>query len=206
MTSRKGLIRSVLMIVALVAAAVPVLAFVRATEGVVTRIDSTAKTIAVKTADGTEEVFKFSGKTALRAADGVKTGAVGTYFAGKEGTHVVVRYTGEGAEKTAVGIDDFGKDSFRVSKGVVTGVDKGAHTVTVRTEDGSEETYHLTKDAAVDTEHGVVRAPSTPPPRARKSRCITPTTPGKKLCTSLSPSDAFFPFALARLFSARSFR
>lgn len=157
MTSRKGLIRSVLMIVALVAAAVPVLAFVRATEGVVTRIDSTAKTIAVKTADGTEEVFKFSGKTALRAADGVKTGAVGTYFAGKEGTHVVVRYTGEGAEKTAVGIDDFGKDSFRVSKGVVTGVDKGAHTVTVRTEDGSEETYHLTKDAAVDTEHGVVR-------------------------------------------------
>lgn len=137
--------------------ALPALAFVHASEGIITRIDSAAKTIAVKTADGTEEVFKFSGNTAMHAADGVKTGALDTYLAGKEGTHVVVRYTGKGADKTAVAIDDFGKDSLKVSKGVVTGVDKSAHTVTVKTEGAPDATYHVAKDATVDTEHGVVR-------------------------------------------------
>jgi hypothetical protein len=137
--------------------ALPALALVRATEGAITRVDSATKTIAVKTADGTEELFKFSGKTAMHAADGVKTGTVDTYFAGKEGTHVVVRYTGKGADKTAMAIDDFGKDSLKVSKGVITGVDKSAHTVTVKTEGAPDETYHVAKDATVDTTHGVIK-------------------------------------------------
>jgi hypothetical protein len=128
--------------------ALPVLALEHATEGVLTRVDSGAKEIAVKTADGTEEVF--------RTAKAVKTGAVDTYLTGKEGTRVVVHYTGEGADKTAIGIDDFGKDTMKVSKGAIAGVDKVAHTVSVKTEDGSEETYQIAKDAAVDTEHGVV--------------------------------------------------
>jgi hypothetical protein len=136
--------------------ALPVLALEHATEGVLTRVDSGAKEIAVKTADGTEEVFKFTETTAARTAKAVKTGAVDTYLTGKEGTRVVVHYTGEGADKTAIGIDDFGKDTMKVSKGAIAGVDKVAHTVSVKTEDGSEETYQIAKDAAVDTEHGVV--------------------------------------------------
>jgi len=137
--------------------ALPAMALEHATEGIVTRVDSVAKKIAVKTADGTEEVFKFTGKTAVHAAKGVKTGAVDSYLAGKEGTHVVVHYTGEGADKTAVAVDDFGKDTVKVGEGTVTGLDKAGHTVTVKTEDGSEETYHVAKDATVDTEHGVVK-------------------------------------------------
>jgi len=147
---------SFLLVVA-VATAVPALALQHATEGVVTRVDSAGKKIAVKTADGTEEVFKFTGKTAVHAGEGVKTGAVDTYLAGKEGTHVVVHYTGEGAEKTAVGVEDLGRDTVKVGKGTITGIDKAGHTVTVKTEEGSEETYHIAKDAAVDTEHGAVK-------------------------------------------------
>jgi hypothetical protein len=138
-------------------AAVPALALEHATGGVITRVDSAAKKIAVKTADGTEEVFKFTGKTAMHAAKGVKTAAVDSYLAGKEGTHVVIHYTGEGADKTAVAVDDLGKGSVKVGKGTITDLDKATHTVTVKTEDGSEQTYHVAKDAAVDTEHGVVK-------------------------------------------------
>lgn len=145
-----------LLIVA-VTTALPVLALEHATEGVITRVDSAGKKIAVKTADGTEEVFKFTGKTAMHAAKGVKTGAVDTYLAGKEGTHVLVHYTGEGAEKTAVAVDDLGKDTVKVGKGTVMGLDKAGHTVTVKTEEGTEETFHIAKDAAVDTEHGAVK-------------------------------------------------
>jgi lipopolysaccharide export system protein LptA len=135
----------------------PALALEHAVTGVMTRVDSTAKTVAVKTADGTEEVFKFTGKTVVRGADGAKAGAVDTYLAGKEGTHVVVRYTDKGAEKTATGIDDVGKDGVKVTRGTISGIDKAGHKITVATEDGSKETYHLGKDAAVDTGHGVAK-------------------------------------------------
>jgi hypothetical protein len=140
-----------------VAAAVPALAVEHAIEGAITHVDSATKKVAVKTADGTEEVFHYSGKTAVHAAKGAKVGAADTYLAGKEGAHVVIRYTGEGADKTAVAIDDLGKDTIKVDKGVVKGVDHSAHTVTVATEDGSEHVYHLGKDTVVDGEHGTVR-------------------------------------------------
>ena len=157
-TGPKSLTKSLFVVsVVTILAAVPALALEHATEGVITRVDSAAKEIAVKTADGTEQVFKFTEKTTMHGAKGVKAGAVHTYLAGKEGTHVIVHYTGEGSEKTAVGVDDFGKDTLKVSKGTVSGVDKAAHTVSVKTEDGSEETYHIGKDTAVDTEHGVVK-------------------------------------------------
>jgi len=134
---------------------------VHAVSGAVTKIDKESKTIAVKTADGTEHVFHYTEKTAIHAGHetgkGVKTGAVDTYFAGKEGTQVIVRYTEKGAEKTASSVDDFGKDTMKVSEGTVTKVDKAAHTVSVKTEDGAETTYDWGKDATIDTGHGVVK-------------------------------------------------
>ncbi len=146
--------------VALVAMASPVFAMEHAVAGTVTRVDSVAKTIAVKTADGTEQVFKYTGRTAIHAvkagSEAAKKGAIDTYLAGKEGTHVVIRYTGEGADKTATAVDDLGKDTVKVSKGTVTRADKAGHTLTVKTENGAEETYHVADDAAVDTGHGVV--------------------------------------------------
>jgi len=135
---------------------------VHAVAGVVKKVDSAAKTIAIETADGTEHVFKYTAKTTMHAskdvAMGAKTGAVDTYMAGKEGTRVVVHYTEKGADKTAVGVDDFGKDALKEGKGTVTHVDKAARTVTVKTEDGTEATYHVAKDATVDAEHGVVKS------------------------------------------------
>ncbi len=148
-------------LIAIVLAAMSALAIEHATEGTITKVDNAAKTIAVKTADGAEEVFTFTGHTAMRGAAGVKKGAVDTYLAGKEGTHVVVRYTTEGADKTAVAVDDLGKDTVKVSKGTVADVDQAGHTVTLKTEDGSEHTYRVAKDAAVDTEHGVVKNTQT---------------------------------------------
>src|SRR5258705_1655538 len=106
---------------------------VHAVEGAVTRIDKTGKTIAIKTADGTEHVFKFTERTAIRTsaetAHEAKMGALDTYFAGKEGTHVVVRYIGKGADKTATVVEDFGKDTLKAGKGTVTHVDRAAHTI-----------------------------------------------------------------------------
>lgn len=135
---------------------------VHAVEGAVTQVDKNAKTVAIKTTDGTEDVFKYTEHTAVRdshkAGHAAKMGVVDTYFAGKEGSHVVVRYTGTGADKTATVLDDFGKDSLKVSRGTVTHVDRAGRTVAIKTQSGAEETYKLGAEGVVETADGVVRA------------------------------------------------
>jgi hypothetical protein len=134
---------------------------VHAVVGVVTKIDKTAKTISVKTADGAEQAFKYTARTTVRdsreAGNGVKRGVVETYFAGKEGSHVMLRYMGKGTDKTATVVDDFGKEALKGGKGTITKVDRATRTVAIKTEDGAESTYRLGSDAIVETDHGVVR-------------------------------------------------
>lgn len=132
-----------------------------AVSGVVTHVDKDAKTISVKTADGTEHAFKYSEKTGVHdyhaGAGDVKKGALDTYFAGKEGTSVVVHYSDKGGDKVATWVDDLGKDTVKTAQGTITKVDKKAHTVTIKTDDGAESTYSFGKEAASDSEHGVVK-------------------------------------------------
>ncbi len=144
-----------------VATTLPAFAVEHAVAGTVTKVDSRAKTISVKLADGTEEVIKFTEHTAVRAARAggamAKKGAAEAALAGKEGSDVIVHYTGEGADKTATAVDDFGKQTLKTSQGTVTKTDKAAHTITIKAEDGTEHTYRVAKDASIDTEHGVVK-------------------------------------------------
>ena len=134
---------------------------VHAVSGAISHVDKAAKTVAVKTADGSEDVFRYTEHTAIRdsskGAHAAKMGAVDTYFAGKDGSKVVVRYIGQGTDKTATLVEDFGKDSLKAGRGTVTAVDKAAHTVTIRTEDGAVATYKMGSEAVVETDHGVVR-------------------------------------------------
>ena len=134
---------------------------VHAVSGAVTKVDKTSKTFAINTADGTEHVFKYTDNTMVRAAkdtgSDAKKGGLDAYMDGKEGTNVVVHYTEKGADKTAVGVDDLGKDTLKVSEGTVTKVDEAARTVTVKTKDGAEDTYQLSKTAVVDTSKGVAK-------------------------------------------------
>lgn len=83
---------------------------VHAVSGVVKSVDKTSKTVVIKTADGTEQTFKYTGKTTVDAskdtAKGVDKASTDTYLAAKKGSKVTVQYTEKGAEKTAVGIKD----------------------------------------------------------------------------------------------------
>jgi len=70
--------------------------------GTAGKVDSGAKTIAVKTANGSVETVKFTDKTTVH---GLKDAGEGADLAGKEGGHVIVHITGEGAEKTAHSVE-----------------------------------------------------------------------------------------------------
>jgi hypothetical protein len=56
-----------------------------AVAGDLEKVADDGKTITVKTADGTEEAFKVSGKATVKASD--------------EGSHVVIRYTEKGGRR-----------------------------------------------------------------------------------------------------------
>src|SRR5664279_597459 len=90
-----------------------------AVSGVVKSVDKGTKTFVVKTADGTEQTFKWTSDTVVKGAkdtgEGVKVGSVDTAKAtdkatvdtGKgiaEGSKVTVKYTETAGEKTATGI------------------------------------------------------------------------------------------------------
>jgi hypothetical protein len=71
--------------------------------GFVKHVDHDAKTMVVKTADGTEHTIKWTSDTAWH----------GTKESGKDlkdGAKVSVKYTEKGGEKTAVGVKDISKD------------------------------------------------------------------------------------------------
>jgi hypothetical protein len=116
--------------------------------GTVEKVDAGAKTIAVKTADGTVETFKFTEKTSVH---GLKDAAKGTDLVGKEGGHVIVHATGEGADKTAHSVEWFGDKTVHTTEGTVEDVGKGTKIVAVKSADGSKEAFEVSEHATVDT-------------------------------------------------------
>ncbi len=127
---------------------------VSAVHGTVTKVDSATKTMVVKTKDGTEHTVKFVDKTSVH---GVKAGVhetamttKDTFHGLKEGSEVVAHYTEKGAEKTAVEVDDVGKDGLKSMDGAITHIDRAGKTVAVKTADGTEETFKLSGHAADD--------------------------------------------------------
>ena len=116
--------------------------------GTIEKVDAAAKTIAVKTADGTVETVKFTEKTTVH---GLKDAAKGADLAGKEGGHVIVHATGEGAEKTAHSVVWVGDKTVHTTEGTVDDVGTGTKTVAVKTADGTKEAFEVAGHATVDT-------------------------------------------------------
>lgn len=128
---------------------------VSAVHGTVTKVDSGARTIVVKTKDGTEQTLHFAGKTAVH---GTETGAQDAFKGLKEGSEVVAHYTTKGAEKTAVEVDHVGKDGLKETEGTVSEIDRGAKSIAVKTADGSVQTFKMADHATVDAGKDVGKA------------------------------------------------
>jgi hypothetical protein len=112
----------------------------------------------VKVADGTEHTFHFIGRTVAHGSEATASGTKDAFLSMKEGSEVVVHYTAKGAVKTAEEVDHLGKDGMKMSVVAVTSVDRAAKTVTVKTAEGAEETYHLTAAATRETAKGLDKA------------------------------------------------
>jgi Cu/Ag efflux protein CusF len=121
--------------------------------GELEKVDREAKKITIRAADGTEHVVSYGDRTIVH---GLKGTAKAADLAGKEGSRVVVHYTGAAGRETADHVDVFGHDALKTTEGTLTQVDKAGHKVVVKTSDGVDETYDLGRDSAIDTKDGLV--------------------------------------------------
>jgi hypothetical protein len=129
---------------------------VSAVDGSVKKIDAASKVVVVKTADGTEHTFHYGGDLVVH---GSKAGVKGTRDAlhdVSDGSEVAVHYSVVDGKETAHEIDRLGGDGLKVAEGTVSHVDRAGRKVSIKTADGSEQTFDLTRRAAKDTDKEVV--------------------------------------------------
>jgi hypothetical protein len=133
--------------------------------GTVTKVDAAGKTVVVKLADGTQHTFHFVKRTAVVGGQATAAGSKEAFQGLKEGSQVAVHYTEKGGQETAEEFDDIGKGGIKAADVTVTHIDRGAKTIAVKTEDGTEETYRMTdnaaKDAGQDIAEGAEKAGKT---------------------------------------------
>lgn len=126
-----------------------------AAHGKITKVDSAAKTITVKTKDGTEHTIHVVDSTVVHGAEATASGSKDTMHGLTEGTEVVAHYTDKGGEETAVDVYRVGKGGVKVMDGTVSKVGEGGKTVVVKTADGTEQTFVVAGKGTADVAQGI---------------------------------------------------
>jgi hypothetical protein len=101
----------------------------------------------VKAADGVTRLFRLNGRSKVHSGDAAGEEALRGL---KKGTPVVVHYTTEGENLTAEEIDRLGDGGLKQMEGVVTAVNRGDRTISIRLADGTRQTLRLSDRAAAE--------------------------------------------------------
>ena len=123
---------------------------VTATHGTITKMDKAAKTIAIKTADGTEHIFHWGNDTTVHGVQAADVAAKDSWHGLKEGSEVVAHSTKRGTEDTAVEVDKVGEAGLTKTEGTIRDIDRGGKKLVIESADGTEHTFTLTGHAAAD--------------------------------------------------------
>jgi hypothetical protein len=112
-----------------------------AIRGIVTKVDSAAKIIVVKTKDGSEHSIHYVNQTVVRGVNASEAASKDSYKGIKEGADVVVHYTKKDSVDTADEVDKLSKDSLKTIDGTVSSVSKDGKKVTIKLANGTEKTF-----------------------------------------------------------------
>jgi hypothetical protein len=110
-----------------------------AVSGTVQSVDHATKVVVVKTSDGADHAFRYTAKTTIHGTKEIE-----------KGSRVAVHYTAAGGRDTAHEFDKLGDGGLKVIKGTVKHVDRATRKVSIATDEGTVETFHLTLAATGD--------------------------------------------------------
>jgi hypothetical protein len=122
--------------------------------GTIDKVDTSAKTVAVKSADGTVTVVNYTDKTTVH---GLKDAAHGADLAGKEGGRVIVHDVPEGTATVGRSIIFVGDKTVDKTDGTIFRIGKRSKTVSVKLADNTVKVFtvssHATMNAGKDVFH-----------------------------------------------------
>ena len=118
-----------------------------ATEGTIQETSEAGHTILVKAADGVERLFHLNRRSTVHSADAAGDEALRAL---KKGMPVTVHYLRAGENPTAEEIDRLGDDGLKQMQGVVTAVNRGDRTISIKLADGTRQTLRLSERAATE--------------------------------------------------------
>jgi hypothetical protein len=131
---------------------------VHALAGTVSSINATAKTITVKTDDGSEGLFKdmTDSKTPIDFDSNIRRDATAAVEFQKSGARVIVYYFGFGGVRTVVALRSLGAGPFTLTSGTVVNFNNGGQTLSIKDNSGAIKTFNFSSDMVVETSMGAV--------------------------------------------------
>ena len=170
----RGTIRTLLFVCCLCAVPMSSTAqeVVHALVGTVSVIDATAKTITVKTEDGSEGLFKDStgSKIAIDFNKDLRAQTTAADAFTKTGTKVIVYYFGDSDVRTAVSLQNLGTGPFTKSSGTVVKFDRHKHLLTIKSGSGANETFQIGPKTIAETSSGAVEGEQFEPRKGDQVR------------------------------------
>ena len=147
---------------------------IHARAGQVVSTNSTARTLALKVADGSTVVFKDVAnlEPAISFNQDVRSKTVPAGTFNKVGAEVVVFYFGFDVP-TAVAVKDLGSDALKRSTGSVANFDRHQHLLTLKTDTAEPQKLLLSDDTVMDTPEGIVKLADFHPNKGEQLRCFT---------------------------------
>jgi hypothetical protein len=153
---------------------------VHALAGTVTSINPNAKTITVKTDDGSEGLFKdlINSKTSIQFDPNIRTDATAASDFKNSGVRVIVYYFGNGDVRTVVALRSLGSGPFTITTGTVAGLESGAHTISIKDKSGVVQAFTITSNTVVETGMGAREGFSFQPQKGDRVRVTAATVNG----------------------------
>jgi hypothetical protein len=154
---------------------------VHALSGTVTKVDPQAKTIQIKTNDGSEGVFSFpaqKGATEVSFDRDVKGRTTPVSSFDKTNEEVVVYYYGNDSVRTAVAVQELGTGPFDTVEGTVTKFNRKQHDLSVKDASGKEWDFTIDPKAMADSMMGAVPGDRFSPSKGDNVRVIATKAKG----------------------------
>ena len=154
---------------------------VHALSGTVEKVDPQARTILLKTNDGSEGLFSYpsqKGATEMSFDRDVQDRTTPVASFTKLNEQVVVYYYGNGDQRTAVAVQDLGPGPFTIVQGTVSKFNKHAHQISVKDASGKESTFSIDPKAMADSMTGALPGDRLSPSKGDNVRVIATKASG----------------------------
>jgi hypothetical protein len=145
---------------------------VHALAGVVSSINSSQKTIDVKTDDGSDGFFKdlTASKIPLDFDKEIRAGATPADDFQRTGANVIVYYFVHGDDRTAVALKDLGQEPIQKVSGTVTKFDRHQHLLAIKDASGASQMFRIGPQTVAESPVGAVEGQKFDPQKGDEVR------------------------------------